>query len=1111
MKIRKILLMTVFALSSLSMLAQNTEWLKLGPENIGGRVRSIVFDRFNGDVMYAGGVAGGFFISVNNGRNWEEIQLGNADNSSIAVTAICQSDDGTVYVGTGESYYNAISYPGTNNNVTSLLGNGVYKLENWSSANWTASLTTDEAKYAYAKTNMHFVSLTSTQPAKYDKSHEWAYVNDMVCVGNTVYAGLAWKLKYSTDGGATWQNATVAGSTTNPIFIGDIKANKDGRVAIAYGIAGGTTGGGNVSDYKVAINSIDNPTTFTNILTKTDLNTDLTSLGRIEIAFGMKDPNTLYAAVGDAETGGTAANTILNGVFRTRDLDTHVWTRAAATSEWAKFGVDLVTSFSIFVDDRGPYEQIYVGASNLFSGYDNNDTEGTGLYLWSQETASSVSRSSAVWVAENIHNIIVKENPQNEADSLMMVLATDGGVFIYAKTTPYDPTKPDYCWQLSTKGMNTVQFYDVAVTADGSVVGAAQSNAIVYIPKSQDEVFVNTDEETIWMQVNNDTVVVNGVKYFSFNSDNYSINIDGNTLTIRYKANTNGDVIWSPNSDGYTESGAYNGTYDFSGSAVVASGFEKIAPNYIKPLVVARPNTTIARTYSNHNSYYEVNTTTWNFGTGTLQLMPVYLAPNNYDPANTPMFLWESTNATTIPDSAKVIIDIHSIINGSIGGTSSGEEWKPGAWIMAGDSILVKSPAYPLSYPFYYTLPNNIQLTDSSTVFNIQNPIQSRLFVAASGGVYVCSDILNFTKYVMDGGSVDYSNDLIWAKVYTLSTPQSSKVHCLSVSGDGNALFIAIEDGSSSILVRVTGLLAAHLTDHDLATGAHYNLPAMGLPNPLAIDTIATFSRFITSLATDRVNANNLIVTFGDYGTSASVMLSTNALAAGTSATFTNITGIDPETANPIPATKPVFASVIESMSLGNPHTAYIGAEDGIWKTTDFTSNPVNWVRMSGVPNVPVYKLVQQTSNLPYMENFDYNGNVQTTNKFCATVAPGAIYAATYGKGIFAYFGDTVAQKDPVVSLPNINVPLAGNGITLSIAPNPTQNETNITYFVPSETKVAFKLYDINGRLVSTIERGSHRAGSYSLPLNCQGLKKGIYMVQIITKEATSTAKLVVQ
>jgi hypothetical protein len=253
-----------------------------------------------------------------------------------------------------------------------------------------------------------------------------------------------------------------------------------------------------------------------------------------------------------------------------------------------------------------------------------------------------------------------------------------------------------------------------------------------------------------------------------------------------------------------------------------------------------------------------------------------------------------------------------------------------------------------------------------------------------------------------------------------------------------------------------------------------------------------------------------MIVTFGDYlGASPSVQLTQNALASAPS--WTNITGSNNETSDPISAVKPVFASVIESMKLDSPHTAYIGAEDGIWKTNDFTASQVQWEKMSGMPDVPVFKLVQQTTHLPYVSYHTYVGGIPSLSEYCATEAPGAIYAATYGKGIYAYFGDTIAKNADSVGLVDVERSVVSRKASLNIYPNPANIETNISYNILSDSKVMLKLFDMNGRLISSIDKGTQREGQHTLQMNCQGLKKGIYMVQIITNRSSSTAKLIIQ
>ena len=78
-------------------------WVSIGPDNVAGRVRAIMFDKYNDGVMYAASVGGGLSVAVNNGANWKEIDFSNGE--CYAATALAQGDDGAIYVGTGAGDY----------------------------------------------------------------------------------------------------------------------------------------------------------------------------------------------------------------------------------------------------------------------------------------------------------------------------------------------------------------------------------------------------------------------------------------------------------------------------------------------------------------------------------------------------------------------------------------------------------------------------------------------------------------------------------------------------------------------------------------------------------------------------------------------------------------------------------------------------------------------------------------------------------------------------------------------------------------------------------------------------------------------------------------------
>ncbi|MEY2753605.1 MAG: hypothetical protein RLZZ570_1551, partial [Bacteroidota bacterium] len=97
-------------------------WETRGPDNHGGRTRSLLVSRSNSNIVYAGSVGGGLYRSTNGGASWTIVS---DPGSNQSVASICQAANGDIYYGTGEIW---MGYGGTGQNTTpSFAGRGVYK------------------------------------------------------------------------------------------------------------------------------------------------------------------------------------------------------------------------------------------------------------------------------------------------------------------------------------------------------------------------------------------------------------------------------------------------------------------------------------------------------------------------------------------------------------------------------------------------------------------------------------------------------------------------------------------------------------------------------------------------------------------------------------------------------------------------------------------------------------------------------------------------------------------------------------------------------------------------------------------------------------------------
>jgi hypothetical protein len=82
-------------------------WEWMGPANVAGRMRALVFDPRNPSRMLAGGVSGGVWESLDSGGSWRALS-DDAVNINIGALAFDPVEPDTIYAGTGELYRNSL-------------------------------------------------------------------------------------------------------------------------------------------------------------------------------------------------------------------------------------------------------------------------------------------------------------------------------------------------------------------------------------------------------------------------------------------------------------------------------------------------------------------------------------------------------------------------------------------------------------------------------------------------------------------------------------------------------------------------------------------------------------------------------------------------------------------------------------------------------------------------------------------------------------------------------------------------------------------------------------------------------------------------------------------
>jgi photosystem II stability/assembly factor-like uncharacterized protein len=225
-------------------------WTQVGPNNIGGRLRAIVINPSNTNILYVGAVSGGVWKTTNGGSSWFPLK-DNMENLAVCALAMDPSNSNILYAGTGEGFFN----------YDAIRGEGIFKTTDGGTT-WT--------------------QLSST------KNSNFYYVNDLQFDAATgrLYAATRNGLYYSANGGTSWSLVT-GGSSGSSAHCMDIEIANTSPTTIftAYGQFNQSaiyrsTNGGN------SFNSIHS----------------ITGTGRIELATSPSNSQILYASFMERST-----------------------------------------------------------------------------------------------------------------------------------------------------------------------------------------------------------------------------------------------------------------------------------------------------------------------------------------------------------------------------------------------------------------------------------------------------------------------------------------------------------------------------------------------------------------------------------------------------------------------------------------------------------------------------------------------------------------------------------------------------------------------------------------------------------------------------------------
>lgn len=334
---------------------------------------------------------------------------------------------------------------------------------------------------------------------------------------------------------------------------------------------------------------------------------------------------------------------------------------------------------------------------------------------------------------------------------------------------------------------------------------------------------------------------------------------------------------------------------------------------------------------------------------------------------------------------------------------------------------------------------------DVDRYYNGDGQIDSKLFTGGTDRrIWMTKEALNPSKMPDD-----------WQAIGRFSGNNTDQfLSSVAVTPDGATVFAVSTRGR---MLRISQLNDAASISEDIASEAF-------------------LGRYLTGVAINPNNSNQVVVVAGNYGRSDYVFVTNNALAE---ADFVSIQGDLPE--------MPVYDVV---MTHNPEHAIIIGTELGIWS---YNSTLECWQEQNeGMGRVPVFRLRLET----------------VTDVGCQ-----GLYVGTHGRGFFvnqSFMGHCSLIDYEEFDVVGITSPTNMGKHSFTIFPNPIEASTTITVTLSSAIAATLELYDIVGRKIQAFEVNK-TTDKQVFRIQKNNLKQGLYIVKLTTLTGSTSKKLVVR
>ncbi len=461
------------------------EWEWMGPANVAGRMRTLVFDPRNAFRLLMGGVSGGVWESLDSGGQWRSMS-DEAVSLNIGALAMDPVDPDVIYAGTGELYRNS------ERPYAAMWGQGILRSTD-NGATWPQLLSTRGPDFRY-------VSDIVISP--HDHRRLYAATNSGVWRSDDRGASFVRVLNPTDDqGGLLYEGCTdlqlLPGHAGDRLLASCASRSTDDRYWLPGSVLPPACNGPCPASIFLSEDAAAETPEWLLVLSEP-------GMGRTQMALAPSNPDIVYALSAGTQPGfdrtGDGQGDYENGlhaIFRSNDggMTWEARLRNDSPDRLSTYLLSYGYGFEdgncgqgTFIYSAGWYNMaiavnplnpdiVWVGGMEMYRSDDGAQTFGKASEWW--------PFNSTYYTHADVHAMAF--HPSYAQGRRWLFVATDGGMAVTLgdagpvrrgnHAACLGTGEPAIGWSERISGLGTTQFYTGTVSASGSVVfGGLQDN-----------------------------------------------------------------------------------------------------------------------------------------------------------------------------------------------------------------------------------------------------------------------------------------------------------------------------------------------------------------------------------------------------------------------------------------------------------------------------------------------------------------------------------------------------------------------------------------------------------------------------------------------------------